>query len=137
MPAIWYENHLDGGDLKVTGVSLPGIPGIVSGHNGRVAWGFTNGFDDVQDLYMEHLRNAEDGRVQYEYKGQWLDADIIREEIKVKGGETQVEEVIVTRHGPIINSLVDQDPGDTGRSIRWPCAGLPWNQRRPPIPFMG
>ena len=108
LPAVWYENHLDGGDLQATGISIPGIPGIVSGHNGHVAWGYTNGFDDVQDLYMERLRRAEDGRVQYEYKGEWLDAEIIQEEIAVKGGATEIEEVIVTRHGPIINSLVDQ-----------------------------
>lgn len=109
MPCIWYENHLEGGDLQVTGVSLPGLPGIVSGHNGSVAWGYTNGFDDVQDLYMENLRRTEDGRVQYEYKGEWLDAEIIREEINVKGGGSEIEEVVVTRHGPIINSLVDHD----------------------------
>lgn len=104
-PAIWYENHLICDEFNVTGVTFPGIPGVVAGHNGHVAWGFTNGFPDVQDLYMERLRRAEDGRVQYEYRGAWLDAEVREEVIQVKGSEPVTQEVIVTRHGPIINAL--------------------------------
>jgi penicillin amidase len=73
-----------------------------------VAWGFTNGFPDVQDLYIEHLRRPDDGRVQYEFQGEWHDAEVRREEIRVKGGQAAVEEVIVTRHGPIIDSLAPE-----------------------------
>jgi penicillin amidase len=109
MPAIWYENHLVGGDLNLTGVTFPGIPGIVAGHNGHVAWGFTNGFPDVQDLYVERLRTV-DGetappRIQALFEGKWEDIQVIHEEIRVKGGQTVVEEVLVTRHGPVINAL--------------------------------
>jgi penicillin amidase len=122
IPAIWYENHIESDDINATGISLPGLPGIVSGHNGRVAWGFTNGFDDVQDLYMEHLRHTPDGRIQYEFKGEWLDAQVIREEIKVQGGMTEIEEVILTHHGPIINNL-DNYPGveqeEQPLALRW------------------
>jgi penicillin amidase len=118
IPCIWYENHLVGGDINATGVTFPGIPGIVAGHNGRVAWGFTNGFPDVQDLYLERLRRGggEEGgaevRWQYEYQGEWHDAQVHREEIQVKGSETAIEEVIITRHGPIINALVEDLSGD-------------------------
>jgi penicillin amidase len=116
LPAIWYENHLVGGELNVTGVTFPGIPGVVSGHNGHVAWGFTNGFPDVQDLYIEHLRRTMEGSVQVEYQGEWYDAQVIPEEIRVKGGESVVEEVVITRHGPIINALAPDlaGPGLTG-----------------------
>jgi penicillin amidase len=119
MPAIWYENHLAGGDLNVTGVTFPGIPGVVAGHNEHVAWGFTNGFPDVQDLYIEHLRRTDDGRVQYEHKGEWLDARLSREEIRVKGGETVVEEVVITQHGPIINQLAPDFTGEQPLAMRW------------------
>jgi penicillin G amidase len=119
MPAIWYENHLVGDDLNVTGVTFPGILGVVAGHNENVAWGFTNGFPDVQDLYMEHLRRTGDGRVQYEYKGEWLDAEVIREEIRVKGNETIVEEVVITRHGPVINALAPDFAGEQPLALRW------------------
>lgn len=109
LPSIWYENHLIADELDVTGVTFPGIPGVVSGHNGHVAWGFTNGYADVQDLYVERLRRTDgsDGksRVLYEYQGQWLDAELVHEEIHVKGGETVIKEIIITRHGPVINAL--------------------------------
>ena len=118
MPSIWYENHLIGGDLNVTGVSFPGLPGVVSGHNGHVAWGFTNGFPDVQDLYIEHLRQ-EEGRWQYEFQGEWHDARVHREEIRVKGDEPVVEEVVVTRHGPIISSLAPHLVGEEELALRW------------------
>ena len=69
-------------DLDVTGVTFPGVPYVVAGHNADVAWGFTNGFADVQDLYMERLRRMEDGRVQYEFRGEWLDAQVLQEEVR-------------------------------------------------------
>jgi len=128
LPSIWYENHLvceeavGGGSLNLSGITFAGIPGIVSGHNGSVAWGYTAGFPDVQDLFIERLRRDEvDGkkRVQYEYQGEWLDAQVIEEEIQVKGGETVTEEVIVTRHGPIINSLAPDFAGEEPLALRW------------------
>lgn len=114
IPCIWYENHLvcqpdagaDPSDaLEVTGVTFPGTPYVVAGHNAHVAWGFTNGFPDVQDLYIEHLRRTDDGRVQYEFQGEWHDAEVLREVIRVKGAPAETQEVIITRHGPIINAL--------------------------------
>ena len=122
MPSIWYENHLVGGDLNVTGVTFPGIPGVVSGHNGHVAWGYTNGFPDVQDLYIERLRriDGDDGgsRIQYEYQGEWHDAQVIQEEIRIKGSEPVVEEVVITRHGPIINTMAP-DLAEEPLALRW------------------
>jgi penicillin amidase len=119
LPCIWYENHLVAGDLNVTGITFPGIPGVISGHNGHVAWGYTNGFADVQDLYVERLRQADDGRVQYEYEGERLDAEVIHEEIHVRNGERVVEKVILTRHGPIINALAPDFIGEQPLALRW------------------
>jgi penicillin G amidase len=108
-PAVWYENHLVSDSLNLTGISLPGIPLLVSGHNGRVAWGFTAGFADVQDLYEQRLRETPDGQVEYEYKGEWHPAEVRREEIHVRGGEDHIEEVVRTRQGPIINPLAEDE----------------------------
>lgn len=119
IPSVWYENHLEAGDLRLSGISFPGIPLIISGHNGGVAWGFTNGFPDVQDLYMEHIRKTETGAVQYEFKGEWKDAQVVKELIRVKGAEPVTEEVIITQHGPIINSLNPDLSGETPLALRW------------------
>lgn len=58
-PPIWYELHLNttrkGGDIDVVGVSLAGVPMVIIGGNGNVAWGFTTNAVDVTDIYVEHV----------------------------------------------------------------------------------
>ncbi len=103
-PSIWYECHLVAGDTDVIGASFPGTPGVVIGHNQHIAWGITNAVSDAQDLYIEKF-NPQNPR-QYEYQGKWEEAQVIREEIKVRGAKTPlIEEVCITRHGPILTSL--------------------------------
>ena len=108
MPSIWYEVHLSGGDLNVAGASLPGVPGVIIGHNQRVAWGITAAMTDGDDLYLERV-NPDNPR-QYQYDGLWVDGDLLREEIQVRGQAPLVEEVLVTRHGPVIGPAV---PGES------------------------
>jgi penicillin amidase len=129
IPAIWYENHLVSRaahdaepDLEVTGVTFPGVPYVVAGHNAHVAWGFTNGFADVQDLYMEHLRRTDGDRVQYEFQGDWIDAEVIREEVRIKGSQSEPLEIVITRHGPIINALAPDLAGEQPLALRWTSA---------------
>jgi penicillin amidase len=103
-PSIWYECHLVAGDIDVIGASFPGTPGIVIGHNQYIAWGVTNAISDVEDLYIEKFNP--NNPHQYEYMGQWEDAQIVQEEIKVRGSKDPViEEVRITRHGPILTSM--------------------------------
>lgn len=108
LPAIWYQSHLivtdDKEPLNVIGATFPGAPGVVIGHNDKVAWGVTNTGPDVQDLFIEK-RNPENP-YQFEYMGKWQDATVYREPIKVKGQEDVPFEVVVTRHGPIISEVV-------------------------------
>ncbi|MGD9903817.1 MAG: penicillin acylase family protein [Vicinamibacterales bacterium] len=58
LPAVWYEQHLVAAGLDVQGVSVPGSPFVVIGHNARIAWGFTNTGADVQDLVVERIDTA-------------------------------------------------------------------------------
>ncbi|GAC1389880.1 MAG: penicillin acylase family protein [Ktedonobacteraceae bacterium] len=109
-PSIWYECHLVAGDIDVIGASFPGAPGIVIGHNQHIAWGVTNAVSDIQDLYVEKFNPYHPH--QYEFQGKWEDATIVYEEIRVKGQkEPIVEEVLITRHGPILTSIPQQTDG--------------------------
>ncbi|MDH7487008.1 MAG: penicillin acylase family protein [Anaerolineae bacterium] len=115
IPSVWYECHLQGAGFHVAGVSFPGIPGVVIGHNEHVAWGLTTAWQDVQDLYIERF-NPGNPR-QYEFRGQWEEIQVVREEIRVKGrSEPVVEEVLITRHGPIISKLVGEEQP---LALRW------------------
>lgn len=107
IPSTWYEMHLAGGDCDVIGLSLPGVPGIIAGHNQNLAWGITFAYTDIQDLFLERLNPDQPG--QYFYKGQWVQAQVIRELIKVKGKDKPVvHEIWETRHGPIISPRVTE-----------------------------
>lgn len=130
-PSIWYECHLVAGDIDVVGASFPGTPGVVIGHNKHIAWGVTNAISDVEDLYIEKF-NPQNPH-QYEFQGKWEEAQVIREEIVVKGKkEPVVEEVLVTRHGPILTTIPhpgthakDSQNGNGGESAELPLA-LRW-----------
>ncbi len=101
VPSIWYMLHLKAPGLDVTGVSLPGLPLVILGHNEHIAWGATNTAPDVQDLYVETF-NPRDSR-KYLHNNQWVDAEVRDETIKVRGEHDYHLSVTVTRHGPIIS----------------------------------
>ena len=115
-PSIWYQNRLVvRGRFDITGVVFPGVPGVIVGHNGHIAWGVTNVGADVQDLYLER-RHPED-RTSFEYLGEWHAAVVERHEISVKGRPDPVSfEVYITRHGPLISEVVGLD---VPASLRW------------------
>jgi Protein related to penicillin acylase len=106
VPSIWHMAHLSLPGLRIAGVTTPGAPGIILGHNEHMAWGATNLGPDVQDLYLEKFDKANPQK--YQTPSGLRDAEVRREEIKVRKGftdtqtETEFLEVTVTRHGPII-----------------------------------
>lgn len=106
IPGVWYEVHLHSGDFDVEGVSLPGVPFVVAGHNQRIAWGLTNLNAGVQDLFVENFNAAG----QYEVPGGWKFPERYHEVIHTRSGDTVEFDVMVTRHGPIISSLF---PGES------------------------
>jgi len=111
LPSIWYAVHLvvQEGDeqFNTIGVSLPGVPLVLVGHNAHIAWGMTLAFTDCEDLVVEKFHPEKPHL--YEFQGRWQEAVVIREPIRVKGQkEPHVEEVIVTRHGPVISDVVGE-----------------------------
>jgi penicillin amidase len=117
-PSIWYMIHLSAPGVRVAGVTAAGAPGVIIGHNERIAWGLTNLGPDVQDVYRETFDPQNPRR--YQTPAGWRDAEVRREEIKVRksalGTETEVvpHEVLVTRHGPIVLKK-----GADAYALRW------------------
>ena len=102
MPSVWWEVHVVSGSLNVAGVTIPGIPFIVIGHNARIGWGLTNVGSDVQDFFVEQL---DPSRQRYRVGDEWVPLEIRRHEIRVSGrDEPLVFEVRSTRHGPVRNA---------------------------------
>jgi penicillin amidase len=107
-PSIWHLAHLKAPGIDVAGVTAPGAPGVIIGHNDQIAWGMTNLGPDVQDLYAEKF-SAERPNF-YATPAGLQEATVRREEIKVRqsvtGSVADAEvvplDVTVTRHGPVI-----------------------------------
>ncbi len=110
MPSIWYANGLhcivktNDCPYNVAGFSFPAAPGVVIGHNDRIAWGVTTPYADVADLYVEKINPQNPN--QYEYQGKWLDFEIVEEPIKVKGVVSETLKIKISRHGPIITPVL-------------------------------
>jgi penicillin G amidase len=114
LPSIWYQVHLRSQELNVEGVSIPGVPGVIIGHNRSIAWGLTNLQADVMDLYREHI-DMSNG--QYMFGGQMQQAQLDRQVIGVYGARPVTLETWVTRHGPV--ALAE---GQANYSVRWTAA---------------
>ena len=114
VPNIWYMADLQAPGFHATGVTLPGDPYVVAGHNEHVAWGFTALYADVQDLYVEKL----DGKGNYQAAdGSWQPLAIDHEVIHVRGGKDVSLDVQSTAHGPILTPILNKE--NRPISLRW------------------
>ncbi|MGH9672026.1 MAG: penicillin acylase family protein [Bryobacteraceae bacterium] len=102
LPGIWYQAHLEAPGLNVAGVTLPGVPCVIIGHNDRVAWGITNLHFDVQDLYQERTFST---------------AGVSREKVLVRGAGSVEAVALEAKHGPVIFN-----DGRRVLSLRWTAA---------------
>lgn len=99
-PSIRYIAHLNAPGLSVIGAVEPSQPGVIIGHNDKIAFGLTIFAIDQQDLYVYDL-NPADPR-QYRYQGRWEPMRVERQTLEVKGEAPREIELDFTRHGPVI-----------------------------------
>jgi penicillin amidase len=107
-----YLCHLTAPGFDIIGAGFPGLPVIPYGHNGYCGWTATSLCPDTQDLYVETFESEEGER--YLYEGEYVEPEVIDEDIKVRFGGDRRMRVLVTRHGPVIKRK-----GDRGLALRW------------------
>ncbi len=139
MPSIWFANGLhcvsDSPDCpyQLIGFGFAGTPGIVIGHNDRIAWGVTTEAVDTQDLFIEKV-NPENTN-EYEVDGEWVAFETRTEVIEVAGGEDVTFEVRSTRHGPVISgTFLDEGELDRSSALELPenyVVTLAWQSLEP------
>lgn len=124
IPSLWYPAKLKGDTLQANGVALVGVPIIVLGENGRIAWGATNLLADTQDLVSEHVDLQRPDR--YLHHGKWLAFERREEVISIAPGFPAALKKLIkpitlnvrsTVNGPVISDVVNT-PGQT-LSLRW------------------
>ena len=129
VPELWYEADLEAANpaplaaFHAAGVTLPGTPFVIAGHNDHVAWGFTNLGADVQDLIIEHTRGTSSGAEFQTASGAWLPVRYQTEVIQVRGGTNVILDVPLTRHGdtdtPIVSSVFPDSNERRSISLLW------------------
>ena len=120
VPDTWYRAQwtyadpaMPGGSVTVTGATLPGVPAMVVGSNGHVAWGFTNSYGDWTDLVLLHIDPSDPD--EYQTADGWKHFEHHRELIRVKGGKDLSLDVRDTIWGPVL----DQDHAGVWRAVHW------------------
>jgi len=120
IPDIWYEADLQAPGFHAAGVSIPGTPYIVAGHNDHIAWGFTSLYADMQDLYIEQTNQQDQYRAA---DGSWHSIERERQIIHVRGGRDITIDVARTAHGPIVTPLIPHE--SRAISLRWSAYDIP------------
>ena len=149
-PGIWIQNSLHcrtvsaSCPLDVSGFSFAGVPGVIIGHNGQIAWGFTNLGPDVTDFYLERIVGQT-----YLRDGQWDEVTTREETIRIRGGADQRILVRSTVHGPVMSDVLEaagdagsraptQQEGDESESyavsLAWTAPDAEPHRRRHPRP---
>ena len=118
LPSIWLEMQLSTPEENVYGVSIPGTPAIIIGFNENIAWGITNGADDVKDWYKLKLSGDHHN---YSLDGKWIGMDISVEEIGRRGQAPFYDTIYHTLQGPLVYdwSWSGQHPELKGYALKW------------------
>ena len=116
LPPSWYLARVSTPEWTVAGASFVGAPLFAAAHNGSIAWGVTAGLADNTDLFLERV--GPDGRSVLE-GAEFVGCDVFREVIGVKGGAPVVEDVVVTRRGPIISPVLTADVPAVSLGATW------------------
>lgn len=107
MPSVWNFVHIRSPKFQAAGVSIAGVPAVVAGFNGKLAWGMTMVMGDNQDLFLEKVKR-EGGRLYYMADGKWQPARERQETFFIKGQRPIRETIWETRHGPLLNSALGE-----------------------------
>ncbi len=112
LPSIWYEIHLNSPEQNCYGVSLPGMPCVISGFNEDAAWGMTNVGQDVMDWFQ--IDWANDEKTKYNLDGEVVDVTYRYEKIEVASGDAIVDTITYTKWGPVMPEGTHK-----GLAMRW------------------
>jgi penicillin amidase len=118
LPSTWYTLGLHGGGFEVAGESFAGLPGIVLGHNERVAWGVTDLVPDIQDLYLETLDDPGQPR-RYLFRGEWRPLEVETHTVAVRGGASVTFDVRRTHHGPLVHEALSSYRDTRPLALAW------------------
>ncbi|WP_256830963.1 penicillin acylase family protein [Pseudomonas sp. Pse1] len=111
VPSLWSFVQIRAPKYQVAGATIAGLPMVMSGFNGKVAWSMAAVMGDNQDLFLEKLKR-QGNSLSYEAAGKWQPAMVRNETYFVKGQRPIREVIYETRHGALLNSAQVATPGN-------------------------
>lgn len=115
LPPVWYFCHLNNPVTNVAGSSMAGVPGIVIGHNEKVAWGLTNVMADIIDLYV--LRVDRNDPTRYLVGDEYFPMERIKTTFGLPKGKSETRTIYETRFGPVISEV--KEGVDAVVALKW------------------
>jgi penicillin amidase len=118
LPSLWYITHLNAPGVNVMGATLPGSPNVIIGYTDSIAWGVTNAQRDLVDWYKIEFKD--DSKSAYLLDGNWVEPEMVIEEIKIRGEEPFIDTVYYTHFGPVMyDDKFKPDSEKKFYALRW------------------
>lgn len=122
-PSVWYQNHIKTPDFEIYGFNLALMPFPLLGHNKDYAYGLTMLANDDLNFYVEE--NNSENPLEYKTPEGFKKYELLNKHIKVKGGKDTTYQVKVSKHGPIMNGLIEHVTDDRPVAMNWIYTQLP------------
>lgn len=116
-PSVWYEAHVVTPTYEKYGYHLGGVPFPLLGHDRNLAYGLTMFQNDDLNFYFEETNPADDN--QYKTQNGWENYKLVNKTIRTKEGETIDFSYKMTRHGPLVNDVVETINGERPVAMSW------------------
>ena len=116
-PSVWYQAHIKTPDYEMYGFHLALTPFPLLGHNRDYAYGLTMFENDDVDFYVEE--NNPDNKNQYKTENGFEDYKLIDKRIKIKGEKDTIYQIKVSKHGPIMNGIIDHLDEERPIAMQW------------------
>jgi penicillin G amidase len=102
-PVLWYLVRIETPELNLTGVTVPGVPFVILGHNDKAAWGFTTTGGDVMDLFTGKLDPSDPSRYLVDNGSEPFETR--QEDIRIDSDKVEKFIIRKTKHGVVISDL--------------------------------
>ena len=122
-PSVWYQSHIKTPDYEMYGFNLALTPFPLLGHNRNYAYGLTMLANDDIDFYVEE--NNPNNSLEYKTENGFMKYKLIDKTIKVKNYKDTTYQIKVSRHGPIMNDLIEHLNEERPIAMQWIYTKLP------------
>lgn len=122
-PSVWYQNHIKTPNYEMYGFNLALTPFPLLGHNKKYAYGLTMFENDDVDFYVEE--NNPENALEYKTENGYVRYKTLEKRIKIKGEKDTVFQLKISRHGPLMNSIVEQISEEKPIAMQWIYTHLP------------